>query len=151
MPSQSYFPIICKIHSQVRICVHSHVWLSDPTDKGLPGSSVHGILQARTLEQVASSYSRVSSWPKDLIHVSCIFCTGRQILYHWASCKVPFTPKHFSVVGYTHCGHFTCAALLLITVLNPLSVLTLLQHWSPITQQLPLTLKTPSSEFLQNI
>ena len=31
----------------------------------LPGSSVHGILQARVLEWVAISFSRGSSWPKD--------------------------------------------------------------------------------------
>ena len=31
--------------------------LCDPTDSSPPGSSVHGILQARTLEWVAISYS----------------------------------------------------------------------------------------------
>ena len=31
-----------------------------------PGSSIHGILQARTLEWVAISFSRRSSWPRDL-------------------------------------------------------------------------------------
>ena len=35
--------------------------LCDPIDRGLPGSSVHGILQARTLESVAVSYSKGSS------------------------------------------------------------------------------------------
>ena len=44
-----------------------------------PGSSVHGILQARTLEWVAMAASRGSSQPKDQTRVSCI---GRQILYH---------------------------------------------------------------------
>ena len=32
--------------------------LCDPTDYSPPGSSVHGILQARILERVAISYSR---------------------------------------------------------------------------------------------
>ena len=36
-----------------------------PLDHSLPGSSVHGILQARILEWVAISFSRGSSWPKD--------------------------------------------------------------------------------------
>ena len=31
----------------------------------LPGSSVHGIFQARVLECVAISFSRRSSWPRD--------------------------------------------------------------------------------------
>ena len=33
--------------------------LCDPMDSSLPGSSVHGILQARLLEWVAISFSRV--------------------------------------------------------------------------------------------
>ena len=39
--------------------------LSYPMDCSLPGSSVHGILQARVLEQVAISYSRGSLPPRD--------------------------------------------------------------------------------------
>ena len=41
----------------------------------LPGSSVHGILQARILEWVAISFSRGSSTPRDGTPVFCI--TGR--------------------------------------------------------------------------
>ena len=37
-----------------------------------PGSSVPGIFQARILEWVATSFSRVSSQPRDRILVSCI-------------------------------------------------------------------------------
>ena len=37
--------------------------LCDPMDCSLPGSSVHGIFQARVLEWVAISFSRGSSWP----------------------------------------------------------------------------------------
>ena len=39
--------------------------LPDPVDSSLPGSSVHGILQARILEWVAISFSRVSAQPRD--------------------------------------------------------------------------------------
>ena len=46
--------------------------LCDPTGKSLPGPSVHGILQARTLEWVAMPSSRGSSWPRDLSQLSCI-------------------------------------------------------------------------------
>ena len=38
-------------------------------DHSPPGSSVHGILQARILEWVAISCSRVSSQPRDQNHV----------------------------------------------------------------------------------
>ena len=39
--------------------------LCDPMNWGLPGSSVHEILQARILEWVAMSFSRGSSQPRD--------------------------------------------------------------------------------------
>ena len=44
--------------------------LCDPMDCIPPGSSVHGILQARTVEWVAISYSRGCSLPRDWAHVS---------------------------------------------------------------------------------
>ena len=54
----------------------------DPTDYSPPGSSGHGISQARILEWVAISFSMESSRPSDQICISCISCIGRQILYH---------------------------------------------------------------------
>ena len=51
-------------------------------DCGPPGSSVHGILQARILEWDAVSYARGSSWPKDRTCVFCVSCIDRWILYH---------------------------------------------------------------------
>ena len=39
--------------------------ICDPMDCSLPGSSVHGILQAGILEWVAISFSRGSSWHRD--------------------------------------------------------------------------------------
>ena len=53
--------------------------LCDPTDYSPPGSSVHGILQARILEWVAISFSKGSSQPGDQTQVSYI---GRRVLYH---------------------------------------------------------------------
>ena len=41
-------------------------------DCSLPGSSVHGIFQARVLEWIAISFSRGSSQPRDQTRVSCI-------------------------------------------------------------------------------
>ena len=41
-------------------------------DNSLPGSSIHGILQARILEWAATSFSRGSSQPRDQTQVSCI-------------------------------------------------------------------------------
>ena len=46
--------------------------LCDPVGGSLPGSSLHGILQARVLEWVAISFSRGSSQLRDWTRVSCI-------------------------------------------------------------------------------
>ena len=46
--------------------------LCDPTDCSLPGSSIHGIFQARVLEWVSISFSRGSSWPRGWTQVSHI-------------------------------------------------------------------------------
>ena len=54
--------------------------LCDPMDCNPPGSSVHGVLQARILEWVAISSSRGSYLPRDQTHVSYIFLT----LVPWA-------------------------------------------------------------------
>ena len=54
----------------------------NPMDCSLPGSSVHGVLQARILDWVAISFSRGSSWIRSWTHISCI---GRRILYPWAT------------------------------------------------------------------
>ena len=52
----------------------------------LPGSSVHGILQARLLEWAAIPFSVESSQPKDPTCVSCCSCLHwQQILYCWAT------------------------------------------------------------------
>ena len=56
--------------------------LCDPMDCSPPGSSVHGILQARILEWVAMPSSRGSSRPRDWTWVSYVSSTGRRILYH---------------------------------------------------------------------
>ena len=46
--------------------------LWDPMDYSLPGSSAHGISQARLLEWVATSFSRGSSQPSDWTRISCL-------------------------------------------------------------------------------
>ena len=46
--------------------------LGDPMDCSPPGSSVHGVLQARMLEWVAVPISRGSSQPRNWTQVSCI-------------------------------------------------------------------------------
>ena len=61
--------------------------LCNPMDCSLPGSSIHGILQARILEWVAISFSRRSSRPRDQTQVSCI--AGRRRFTFWATREAP--------------------------------------------------------------
>ena len=62
-----------------------HPTLCDPLDCSPPGSSVHGIFQARILEWVAISSSRGSSWPRDWTHISCVSCTAGEFFTGWAT------------------------------------------------------------------
>ena len=69
---------------QVRLCVCAKLIqscppLCDPVDCSPPGSSVHGILQARILEWVAMPFSRESN--SGLLH-----------LPHWQARSLPLTP-----------------------------------------------------------
>ena len=58
--------VLCVLDAQ------SCLTLCNPMDYSLPGSSVHGILQAKMLEWVAILFSRGSSWPRGWTWVSCI-------------------------------------------------------------------------------
>ena len=70
------------------VCAQSCLTLWDPMDCSPSDSSAHGILQARILEWVAIFSSRGSSQSRDPIHVSCISCIGRWILYHCTTWEV---------------------------------------------------------------
>ena len=59
----------------------------------LPGSSIHGILQARILEWVAISFSRGSSWPRDGTKVSCI---AGKCFNLWATREAPYSHATYS-------------------------------------------------------
>ena len=82
----------------VCVCVLSHfsrVWLCNPMDCSPPGSSVHGILQERTLEWVATPSSRGPSPPR----VSC--------LLHWQAGFLPLAPPGKPLYMYTRIFSWT--------------------------------------------
>ena len=74
-----YIPIVWYAQSCPTLC--------NPTDCGPPGSSVHGIFQARILEWVAICSSRGSSPPRDWTHFCCVSCIAEDclLLSHWWS------------------------------------------------------------------
>ena len=54
------------------LAIQSCPTLCNPVDVSLPGSSIHGILQASILEWVAISFSRGSAQPRDRTWVSLL-------------------------------------------------------------------------------
>ena len=70
--------------------------LWDPVDRSPPGSSVHGILQARILEWVAMPSFRGSSQPRNPTRVSRF--TGRFFTI-WAPGKPPVDQRYSPVLG----------------------------------------------------
>ena len=74
----------------------SRVWLCDPIDVSPPGSSDPGILQARTLERVAISFSSAWKWKvkvKSLSHV-------RLFVTPWTAAHQAPLPMGFSRQEY---------------------------------------------------
>ena len=78
----------------------------DPMDCSPPGSSVHGIFQARILEWIAISFSRGSSKPRNWTQVSCI--TGR-FFTNWAIREAHIFFPYVNIYVYTTC---VCVKLL---------------------------------------
>ena len=56
-----------------------------PMDCSPQGSSAHGIFQARMLEQVAISYSRGSSQPRDWTYIFSVSCIASRFFTIWAT------------------------------------------------------------------
>ena len=66
-----------KVKSQREVS-QSCLTLSDPMDCSLPGSSVHGICQARVLEWVAIAFSRIFSLPIQIgLNLQILNCSFR--------------------------------------------------------------------------
>ena len=70
------FPSFCGFWTFFCSVAQSSPTLCDLMDCNLPGSSVHGIVQARILEWFAIPFSRGSSQPRDRTQVFCLSCTA---------------------------------------------------------------------------
>ena len=69
----------------------------DPIYCSPPGSSVHGISQARILEWVVISFSRGSSPPRDQTCVSCNSCTAGRFFTTEPAGKPPLSNNYLSI------------------------------------------------------
>ena len=81
---------ICQSQVLGALGAQSCLTLCDPMDCSPPGSSVHGISQARILQWVAISSFRESSRPRDQSRVSCISP-------HWQANSLPLAPPGKSI------------------------------------------------------
>ena len=77
------FPLECS-HVSVKSLQLCPI-LRDPMDCSPPGSSVHRILQAGTLEWLAMPSSKEYSLPRDWTHVFCGSCTAGEYFNCWAT------------------------------------------------------------------
>ena len=91
------------IYTHKDVNIHMYIWsevkslscvrLCNPMDYSPPGSSFHGILQARILEWIAISFSRGSSRPRDRTLVSLL--AGRRFnLWATREALYVYTYKH---------------------------------------------------------
>ena len=102
----------------------SHVWLCNSMDWSLPGSSLHGILQARILEWVAMPSSRESSRSRNWTRVSYVL--EKEIATHSSTFarKIPWTeePGRLQSMGSQRVGHDCMISL-------SLSLFLCFLHW----------------------
>ena len=68
--------VLCLEYTGACLVAQSCPTLRDTIDCSMPGSSVPGTLQARTLEWVAISSSRGSPQPRDQTRKSCLSCSA---------------------------------------------------------------------------
>ena len=98
-------------------------------DCSLPGSSVHGILQARIMDWIAMLSSKWSSRPRDRACISCIFCIVGRFFTAEPQGK-PFHPTNYcnflKSLSYT----FFSVNLVCYSFLSIFSILLLLSHCS---------------------
>ena len=95
------WPGIEHVSPVVEVCVCEHIvtqlclTLCDLIDCSPQDSSIHGIFQARILEQVAIPFFRRSSWPRVWTQVSCI--AGRFFTI-WVTREAPFPSSFLNLI-----------------------------------------------------
>ena len=107
-----------------------------------PGSSVHGILQARKLEWVSIPFSRASYLPKDW---TCVSHTAGRFLTIWATKEAHLTQSKSQSPNRQQATYYP-SSLSYSSFTGPL-----FQHTSPIPASGPLRLFLLSPHFLQEL
>ena len=87
-----YFLLQClKVKSESEV-THLCPTLCDPMDCSLPGSSIHGIFQARVLEWVAIAFSSAWKWKVKVKSLSCVrLCMTPETAAHQVPLSLGFS------------------------------------------------------------
>ena len=93
--SLSHIYIYIYIHAAAK-SLQSCLTLCDPMDFSLPGFSIHGILQARTLEWVVISFSNAWKWKVKVKSLSCVWL----LVTPWTAAHQAPPSMGFSVQPY---------------------------------------------------
>ena len=90
--------------------------LCDPVDCSPPGPFVHRVFLARTLEWVAISFSRTSSWPRDQTHISLSLALAGRFL----PTESPGKPSFVVMCSYNSLNmvYFGSLTVFIIAILN---------------------------------
>ena len=133
------YPVINHMGKEIKKNTYvSHSVVSDslqPMDCSPPGSSVHGILQARILEWVAISFSSRSFQPRDQTKVSCI--AGRFFTI-WATSKTYL---------YVYINESLCCLYIYISTVQSLSHIWLFVTPWTVACQAPLSMGFSRQEY----
>ena len=91
-----YYSLLCVHAKSLQLCPV----LCSPMDCNPPGSSIHGILQARILEWVAMPSSRGFSPSRDRSWAFYVSCIDRCVLDHWCCLRSPYSLADHDYFSY---------------------------------------------------
>ena len=115
--------------------LESYPTLCDPIDGSLPGSPVHGILQARTLEWVAISFSNAWKWKAKVKSLSRIrlFATPWTAAYQ-APPSMGFSRQEYwsglPLPSLSTLLHISFEQTILLVTISPVETLSMLDQFS---------------------
>ena len=122
--------------------LQSCLTLCNPIDCSLPGSYVHGILQARILEWVAMTFSCIFLTQGSNPHLLC--------LLHWQAGSLPLVPPGNPKVLVSHVRLF--ATPLTVACRAPLSMgFPRQEHWSEVPFPSPGDLPDPGIKLVSPV
>ena len=102
LPDPGIKTVLSRVHLLLLLSRFSHIRLCDPIDGSLPGSSIPGILQARTLEWVSIFFSNAWKWSRSVVSDSATSwtaayqappCMGFSRQEYWSGVPLP-SPLH---------------------------------------------------------